>query len=388
MRSFLSALGLVLVAFGGYLNGVGAIERFVPVNLVIIGSALVAVCFCIELALGRVRLEPLIILALLALSLVPGFILADGTSDYGVTKTFQMSVLIPVCVIGASVLLQEDRRRRALLYAVVAMGAATAAFSFLDPDESYLAYNQVFAEGSNYIAAARSAAACMIVFGVAAINVKKWRFSLSAGAVFFFVIALLTGARGPLVAALVAVGATVVIRGTKRGVVGILISAPVLYLGYLWLSERGLLATRLGSLDDSSVAVRGDLVRETIPVIFANWQGVGWGGLQYEFSNNALLASGTYLYPHNIYLELLAEAGWFAGILFFFAIAVAFVRQLKTQPGPVENAFLALFLFFLFSAALSGDLMSERGVWLLLGACLAAPLTSRSVNDSLPKVAV
>lgn len=384
MRHALPAIGLLLLAFGGYITGVEAVSGFIPFNLILVGAGLTALSCAAVVLFGKISSRPILPLLALALAMAPGVIAATRYTVYGEMKVNQLATLVPLAVVGAALLLQSEKRRAAFVAVVALYSALIAGLTLAFPSEEYLGANQWFAEGSNYIAASRSALAGMIVLAMAALYGRRYRLLAGAGAVGFFGVALLTGARGPLIAAAAAFAIVLIARSRTRSLLAIATGAVPLYLAYLWLNSQGVISDRLANLDDTSTEARQNLASVTLSTIGESPLGIGWGELSHVFDASGQVAPGVYTYPHNIYLEMFAEGGWIAGIVFLAVLLIAFRRQVKAPSGLVENSILALFLFFAFSASVSGDLLSEKGVWVLLGACLCAPL-SISTKDEDPK---
>jgi MFS family permease len=70
-------------------------------------------------------------------------------------------------------------------------------------------------------------------------------------------------------------------------------------------------------------------------------------------------------------LQLIPER-LIAGIILVIVLVKALKRQWEVATTPVEMAMLGLFIFFLQPAMVTGDVNSNRGVWIALGAGLVA----------------
>jgi O-antigen ligase len=69
-------------------------------------------------------------------------------------------------------------------------------------------------------------------------------------------------------------------------------------------------------------------------------------------------------YPHNAVLQLAAEHGM-VGVAVFCAVVVVALRR-RLPPGPITASLLALTVFFLLNAMLSGNIVEDRMTWALL----------------------
>ena len=98
--------------------------------------------------------------------------------------------------------------------------------------------------------------------------------------------------------------------------------------------------------------------------------GVGIGGFSREYLHVEYLR----IYPHNIFLEVFCELGFFATaflIWFFFSILMdsvkLYIMDLSNEQKYLLFSFMAVTLFTLLAAQLSGDLNDNRRIWLFLG---------------------
>lgn len=69
-------------------------------------------------------------------------------------------------------------------------------------------------------------------------------------------------------------------------------------------------------------------------------------------------------YPHNAVLQLAAEHG-IIGVAVFCAVVVVALRR-RLSPGPITASLVALSVFFLLNAMLSGNIVEDRMTWALL----------------------
>jgi O-antigen ligase len=90
------------------------------------------------------------------------------------------------------------------------------------------------------------------------------------------------------------------------------------------------------------------------------WVGGGFGALRYLIAD--------YVYPHNIFLELLAETGAL-GFLLFGAFLAALISSARRLDDHLEHCAFAAFLFML--SMVGGDI-SSRMLWFGLGLLFAA----------------
>lgn len=200
-----------------------------------------------------------------------------------------------------------------------------------------------------------------------------------------FLIALLgSGSRGPLLSLVVTVGLTVsmsVVRpdGHLRSIV-ILALLALLCIGVVYSGIVPSMALQrfdilLSQAEvDTSAQARVQVMEEawrlfkTSPVL---GHGIG--------SVSAFGAGREQVYPHNILLELAAETGMLGLGLYLLIIAMVFRRLLlKLAAGSdrasLHIALMAILIFTLLNAMVSGDINDNRDLWLFAG--MATALTT------------
>lgn len=176
----------------------------------------------------------------------------------------------------------------------------------------------------------------------------------------FFVAMVLTGSRGPVFAFFLATLVAVIINPINNKYVFISIG---LYVGLILilLSESlnldfGARGLSFGQADDVSYFIRLNMFDYTIDTIRSFPEGIGVGSFYFM----------GFTYPHNIYLEFIAEWGWFFGGTFIVFIFLGgyflFLRRDRLQ------LLLILYVFEVVNGGLSGDITSPR---LLYGLAIA-----------------
>lgn len=183
-----------------------------------------------------------------------------------------------------------------------------------------------------------------------------------------------SGSRGPAIGAAIGLLVILIRSGAlKRGWVAIALSGPVLVAGMV---HSGLIADgvfgrlAVNPLDDESGQQRAVLASATWDVIKAHPAGVGYGNWR------AAAGSVRHAWPHNLYLEVLAEAGWLPGaILASFLVATLVALWRRAKPASPSLLVLALLAAESFYVSVSGDL-NARSFFavLVLGASMAWPL--------------
>lgn len=381
MLHAISVVGLTALTVGGYVAGVPLLESVLPVSPILVGAVLVTLMIAI-----RPRGEPAPwrmawIVGAYYLLLSAGFIFA-APSAYGLEKSLQMATLVPLSIWGGMVLLRTQRARSLWLIGTVLVAVLTSSLVYLSPDTLSAQLGRLSIEGSNTIAAGRATAAGVVVLTVLALTGTKHRILLLVAAAGFAMIMLASGARGPFVASLLAISlvfAIVSTRGKWLWGVAALLSGV---FAWQWAVEQGYYLERLTLVGGASVTTRVDLYATALNHAIANPWGTGWGSMVDVYASTTSLRAGSHSYPHNILLELAAEGGVIALAGFVALVVLAWRTQRKRASIPVETAMLALFIFFLVSAMVSGDAPSQRALWAMCGACLTPLISARSIENT------
>lgn len=368
MTVWVGLIGLLLLAVGGYIAGVPVVTQALPLSPILIGAFVTALWIAV-----RPRGQPLPVRALLpviplcaALSL--GIFFTDTSSEYASNKVTLLATLTPLALVGGAVLLQTQRAVRVWLTLTVTYAALIGGLLLLAPSAMVAQMDRLAAEGQNTIAAGRAPGAAVVVLVVLALvaGQRNRRLVLLAAGMIFAGLMLAAGSRGPLAACLLAVAATAIALRTRGTWAWLLLASLGGMAAWQWVGEAGYLSSRLTTFADTSSQARIGLYSRSMDVLVESPLGIGWGGLQKDLPNE-------HRYPHNIFLEIGAEAGWLALVVFIWFVGYALRAQWRVaRNSSTEAAVFALTIFFLSSALVSGDINSHRALWVMLGCCLAA----------------
>lgn len=100
----------------------------------------------------------------------------------------------------------------------------------------------------------------------------------------------------------------------------------------------------------NSTTTRLDLYRGAAHLASVNPQGIGWG----QFGSTMQQPE---TYPHNVFLEVLVEAGWVP--LFVLVVWIGFALKRARS----DQLLLSCLLFMLLNALVSGDINGNRVLW-------------------------
>lgn len=376
MRRAIPVLVLLLLGFGGYIKGLPLLSA-APVDITVMAAGFVLlVCvhrwFRARLQLPRGK-EYVLGLWWIFLLGWPSFDLA-----YSAAKLSKIYTLVLLCAVGALFILNTPRARRTWVEGTVMLGVFMAVLVHIAPNQEALATGRLAIEGSNTIGSGRGIGAAAVALATVGLSTRRHRVKLLALAVFLAATAVGSGSRGPVLAAMISV-VVVAITSSKRGkAVRIFLSSLALGATAYLALRMNLVADRLLTTKDQSAEYRRYLWSETASLIPSHPFGIGWGQLFNYPAGQIVTESGEVQYPHNLFLEVFSEAGWFAGAALVAVLMIAFRRQRRAAQTPVEMAMLGLFVFYLLSAMVSGDVNDNRGVWIGIGAALVAVAAPRS----------
>lgn len=396
--SRLGACSFALFVFAGYYKAADVL-RFVPLDLTLLFWGL-SVLFC-SFALWRSRSIPAATLPLLAVfaAMAMGLHWPDDLSSYPVQKELRLYSLTALAAFAPLLLLREESDRRAFVYTVAGLGAVMAFFAVVEVARHGVHF-RVSVFNANPILLARVSG-----FAALVLCLLYWRMKVATW-LFLPVLAIalsgliVSGTRGPLVAfaatVLVAIPLCLAHAPAKRRIWGsVLLSfagtaAATLYFkaAHTYIAYR-LLRLVTGDWAGAELA-RAAVWRETVDLIGTSPAGVGWGHLTEwvrVYNGPDLL-----MYPHNIFLEIAAEAGWLAAAVFtglIGTIGVVFVRRLTAGSGDGRRreddrlVFLSC-LYWLLCAFFSGDVNDNRPLWAMVGMALAALAVRQGCRDDYP----
>jgi O-antigen ligase len=185
--------------------------------------------------------------------------------------------------------------------------------------------------------------------------------------------ALASGSKGPLLFGLSSIALSVLLfyrQKLKRlAKLGLLAMFLLLQLSQLveYVPQgalRRLTRFLSGDFSSDSIVDRRQLFEEAMRSIPNHPLGTGWG--VYEVR----IGTMTNIYPHNLVLEILYEAGWVAGAFFVYLLILAGYRAYKNATNTEWMIVFTLYTFAVGNSMVSGDMNGERLFWALFGLSL------------------
>jgi O-antigen ligase len=345
------------------------LQSILGVDYLLLVVAFLAFVVFFRLNVSLNRLSVWGIPLLIACGSLPGFLIAEPT-DYGNQK-LQTLVIIVIVFAAAGSVRQPDLS--VIWFGRLALTVAVF-FSFLLLFVSTVAENgRVSVFDLNPVGVARlaslSSALALTYFMYdksAPINRKV---ALLALGIVGFTATVLTGSRGPLLSAFIALLAVLVV----------LLNSNVVHPIWLLLFAGSAIGfSALGWLDINSstdwvtgreYSGRDKLYTAAIDSILSSPLGIGWGNFGSLYG-----VGSSRIYPHNIYLEVAVEGGVIALLTFLsvtvWALIVAFQRARESRL-PSDLISLALYVYALVNAQLSSDLVGNRLLWVSLAFVVA-----------------
>jgi len=372
MRVF--AVGsLFVLALGSYVKGTFVLAQS-PVDITILAALGVLASVLVQVARpGHCYSNAAVMtIATLVTALAIG-LLRTPLNTYADSKRFDVLVVVPVCLVGGMMILDSRTARRLWLAGCLAYGPLVIGLAILDP--SPYAYGRLWPDGSSTIAVGRTAGATLIV-AWCLILTRRRRWLMAALCPFLVAGLVLSESRGPMGAALVAMAVVSLLRikqASRGGLIGV---AGVVVVALAALAVK---PERFTSITDASASIRFKLWELTLSLTASHpVLGIGWGNLYEHQAPEEQLSTGAVQYPHNVLLEVGSEVGLLGLIVVLFALAFAFRAQWQSAKfDTVELGMLGLLVFFFVNALASGDIGSNRELWVAVGCAWGATRTPR-----------
>lgn len=342
------------------------IFAWLPVDLTLVLALVVGVLFL----LTRAKLGPTtgwiaVPLVLWTLFLVPlAWTPIDEFTALKVGTLFTLTLLLAVAPFQ---LLREDRQRRAFLLTTIIIALSFVVITVIvGPTYSNNYSDRIVFEGANTIGTARVAMAGALVMVLYAFRRSirtHTRLLLGTAAVLTSMLGVMTGSRGPVLAAVIATLAVLLFTPLFQKYRGrALLAATLVGASIVWIGIRsssdGL--DRIINGSSTSDAARQTLWSRAVDIIGREPFGIGWG-----MYSTPELGRG---YPHNIVLEIGAEAGWASLIAFVVILIATAIRGAYCATTSTSGALFGLYIFALLNALVSEDINGTRLLWVAMSA--------------------
>ena len=330
---------------------------------------------------------------LLALLMTPILWLVFDVTDYG----FEKAINFWLIVIPISVVIAEKYERKDVLntfYILLAVTCLLALLSFFGPSITERADGRMTALGGGPIVFARWMGFGIITLLFLPVKIKYiYKYSLI---LIFFILALATGSRGPILG-LFLTGFVYVFLNFNRVIVRIslgvfLVISVLVFSGvekqiaklgnskrvFMNISKKG--GSKQSTSTRNNLAIGSFLLLQNYPL------GVGAGN--WQLITNKL--SSTHLmpleYPHNLVLEVACEYGiqtvLLLLLLFLYVFHLSYHKMIKYKNDKTSfyPLLFYLFLFFFFNSLVSGMLNDSRLLFVVIS-CIIIHKPLISTNE-------
>lgn len=364
---------------------------WIPGDLTIILGAVLIVLLFAELIRSMYLSRAIWVPVLIAATMLLGA--GSIHTVYGFDKLLSFFTITILGIVGAVILLREDRQRRAFLGALAGLGVVVALLVVVSPEQTAEWSTVVTLAGTNTISTSQMITAGAVILGMYAITGRASKFRRVVAvltALLMFFVALDTGSRGPVVALGISIAialllAPVFSRRRARSIIALLLVGGV--GAFLAVQQGGEGLTRvLGFLagdQDTSTTARTVLWSTAWEHIIQLPLGGGWGYFGTIQGLGVVGADGQ-AYPHSVPLEITLEAGWVTGLFFAILVVASIIRVIKRAVDPISVMFLVLLIFTLTNSMLSGDINDNRLMWVLIAAAWVMPNLTAGDAEKTP----
>lgn len=297
-----------------------------------------------------------------------------AATPYGEDKALRLFTITFLSMLAPALLIRDRADVRRHLIALAAVAGVVVGGGLFNPRlSSNYAGAPITTESVDTIGLGTAAAVVVVIMTMALIW-KAWPLllTLPVGAASMYVL-LQSGSRGPLFSAVIAVVVgTFLVRvrpSLRRGLVVLSLVAVGVLVSFSLAPEysRGRILNFFEGNNSGSVDNRVRLIEVGIDQITRHPFGIGLGGFEGA-------AFGGYFYPHDLPVEVLAEAGVILGGAFLVWIGYCAVRAHFASVDFTGGTAFAVLVCVIGKSLVSGDLNDNRLTFYVLGVGLAAGL--------------
>lgn len=331
---------------------------------------------------GIPRVDVLLLLMLFFTIVLIGTPLSPNDDSFRIAIEFAMLTLIPL--LPLLYLSKDEAYKRDFLITLVCVGLFNLGLGLISLGGSGMT-GRLELNSGNTIAVSRAVFLIPMIL-VSVRHVLKgargwWAIGASGLAIL---VSLSTGSRGPMLAAVIAISIAVVLdhthwRRSMKSAINAAILSPGLAIlaGLLWTSLpeqstrrilsplESLVFGRSSSLDTSSLA-RLDFVTVSLEMASQHpFLGAGVGSFA-TYSSDQIGRFGS-SYPHNLFLQALAELGIVGLVVLIALVLYCFIRSVVTLPqSPLNLPFFTLACGMVINGLFSHSLYDFRLLWAAL----------------------
>lgn len=363
---------------------------FVPIDLTLL-LALLVVGAVFAGAIGSHLAIPrdMILIVVLFMSFAASMLWNDVTGEYGQSKVVSLFSITLLSTAAPLVIFRTPERIRAFIWSLTILAGIVAIDAIIVGTSGF----RLGGFSSNPIWSGRFAGAGLIITAAALFARRRGMFLMLGSATIFSAALLLSGSRGPVVAAgLVIAGMWAVTtwraprKSTGLVAVALLVIGVASSLNVVPEPIRARLAEGPQSLPSSSILdpTRAEYLSVAWEDITHSPGGIGWGAFD---PKDPTYGPSDEPYPHNVLAEVVVESGWLAGVLLIIVSGVALARTTRIRNRFHRLAIASLLLFFALNSLVSGDINDNGIFFAMIGVSFAAAaLPQQKVSDPVPAV--
>ena len=331
---------------------------------------------------GQIPLGLLWALLYFALGLIP-IVLHGWLSSYGTAKVVEFYTVSLVAVFGTGFVVRNFNSAERVILMLIVPGVVLSVFGLI----AYAGGTDRLSIGDvSTVTLGRALGTTVLLCSLYAVYVKgSWGLVATGFAVFALAVLLFVGNRQGVVAAALALTATLgvtIVQGRFQldrslkfvFVIGLVIASFPLIVKYIPGDSIYRFYSIISIGSDASSQIRLLSMDAALTEAVSHPLGSGWG---------AFHALGIYdpdglnvAYPHNIFIETFHELGFFTLIALVVWVMIALRR---TYIGmSIDHTFgrIAIFAFLVYNiilSSISGEASSEKVLWAVLTLCVIVP---------------
>lgn len=372
LRRWSTAVLTASFVMSGFVKDTGYLE-FVPFDLTLGLGVLTAVVVAARLAVSGVPRSIHGVVLAFAL-LIPPVFLAAATA-YGSEKVLRLFAFTFLALLAPVALIRTTGDVVRHLGCMTALAGVVVVTALLEPQlSSDYEGAPIVTESVNTIQLGSAGGLVVVVLTLGLLWHRLPLLAVVPAAAALYVL-LQSGSRGPLFSSVFAVFAGVLLTRARPRAHRIVVFGALLGVGLVAAysaapeASQGRILGLLQGRTAGSVDARVSLYGNALDAIVAHPFGTGWGGFQ-------AFAFRGYTYPHNLALELLAEAGLVCGGFFLIWLCLQIVQTHRITDHVVGAVVFAVVLFWTGKAMVSGDINDNRVLFYALGIAVAARATA------------
>lgn len=391
---------LTLFLYVGLFKGEAAVQAS-PVDVTAALAALLVAVMAYRLFSGGVRRIPLayagpllFLVALMALSL-----LWTPVGDYGQEKVLRFATLTMIAAISPFFVIRGERELISFLWAGALLAVVVAGLTVANPPSAATGRLQLGDSGTIFAGRLLCTGALILIVLPAVRRAGSGSRALAiGGALALLFVAAGIGSRGPVVAAGLALGCTVLAWSFREArqiaPVAVVVAAGLALFSLVELpdvAEQRLASAAADPVETLRADGRSALYRQAIDLTRQEpLLGIGAGGFR---QYTGVVAIDAQRYPHNLFLEVSSEIGVPAMLLLIAVIGSAGAGLLRAawvterrELGVVLYLVAGLLLFHLFAVQFSGDVNDNKAFWTYLAIAWLALGIARDAPASRPNL--